>query len=662
MSRHAHWWVVSLLAFALAFLLRAAIPFANVFTIDGVNLQETDAWYHMRLIEGFLESVPALTQLDPHASFPHGQRVDVGPVLDLLVVAVVKLTGLDPWIAAAWCPVVLWVLLTGCLGLLARRLYSAEHGLVAVLVSCLLGGHFLRVTSLGFHDHHVLEALGYVLILLTLPGGRFWLAALCLWLYLLTFLGGALLIGFLILWRLITPAAPNLWRSYALALLLLAPFHRGLWVDYSLAMLLAALLLELLHLAVPQTRRRYLLIGLASVPLLAAAWHFGVFALARHFSASAGASTVNEMRHLTPTLLWQGFGVFAACALGGLAQLRLNATPAVRLAAVTGIGFFVTSCFQFRLTYYLAIPVALFSASLLVPLLAALARPVQLLAPVLLCLLAAPTLYTGYQQAQRNNGYGADWRDLFTWFRYQTPPAVPAAEAYPRLLPYNRDYRSTAAAYGVLAWWDYGYGFTTLAQRTPFTNPTQRNASVAAQIYLASSPAEFTARLREHRLPYAVFHDGLAMLPRPDGNSYGIFNNVVTWAGADLKQYLEVLTLRNPDGTTRPYTIYHPAYYQTAAIRLTLFGTAEHVPYEGVCTAVREAQFLQDVQCYKTTAEAEARLATLPKGVLYGADSLHPPVTLPKWEGLDTVYQAREKTAMIANRMVPVITVYRLRD
>jgi hypothetical protein len=95
---------------------------------------------------------------------------------------------------------------------------------------------------------------------------------------------------------------------------------------------------------------------------------------------------------------------------------------------------------------------------------------------------------------------------------------------------------------------------------------------------------------------------------------------------------------------------------------LTLFGKAEHVPYGGICTAVREGETVHDVECCRNTVNAEARLAKLPNGILYGANSIHLPVTLPPWEGLDSVYQSREKTAIVAHRLVPAITVYKLRE
>ena len=86
MNRYFHWWSALFIAFAAALFFRAGLPFPFVFTIDGVTLQENDAWYHMRLIEGFLSGIPAFTLTDPHASFPGPQRVDVGPLLNLLVI------------------------------------------------------------------------------------------------------------------------------------------------------------------------------------------------------------------------------------------------------------------------------------------------------------------------------------------------------------------------------------------------------------------------------------------------------------------------------------------------------------------------------------------------------------------------------------------------
>lgn len=40
---------------------------------------------------------------------------------------------------------------------------------------------------------------------------------------------------------------------------------------------------------------------------------------------------------------------------------------------------------------------------------------------------------------------------------------------------------------------------------------------------------------------------------------------------------------------------------------MTLFGKAEHVPQEGICTAVREGETIRDVECFGNTVDAAAR-------------------------------------------------------
>lgn len=662
MNRYFHWWSALFIAFAAALFFRAGLPFPFVFTIDGVTLQENDAWYHMRLIEGFLSGIPAFTLTDPQASFPGPQRVDVGPLLDLLVVSFHKLTGVDPWIAAAWCPVVLWLAILAFLAALAVRLFSPFHALLALTISCLLGGNFLRVTSLGFHDHHVLEILLYLLILLTLPHSRFWLSALCLWLYLITFLGGALLVAFLLLWRLLTPSAPNLWRTYALTLLLLLPFHNTLWVNYSLAAVLLALLLELMHLVLKRPRHRHVLIALAIIPLLAAANHFGVFHLALHLSSNRAASTINEMQHLQPSHVWQFFGIFAATALAGLARFITTPAPALRLLIITATGFLLASLFQLRFAYYLSAPVALLSAAVLIPLFQRLPKPFELAAPPLLLVLSSPTLIYSYGLNSQNYGYTAEWRDVFSWLRANTPPPLPPSASYPLLLPYQPNYHASPAAYGILIWWDFGYGLTTLAHRIPFTNPTQRNAALAAQTLLTSSPETFHSLLRAHNLPYAILNDSLLLMPQPGGETRGMFHDLVSWAGYDPKTFFETLSYRKPDGALKPLTVFYPAYYQTAAVRLTLFGTGPYLPRTGICTASRQASILSNLECFNSPDAAAARLAILPNGILFGMDSIHSPVPLPAWPRLQSLYLSREKIAFLAGRFVPAITVYKRLD
>ena len=61
--------VVIVAIFGIALALRAA-PYSQVFTADGIKFTGNDAYYHMRLVEGFVHNFPHFSQVDPYLSYP----------------------------------------------------------------------------------------------------------------------------------------------------------------------------------------------------------------------------------------------------------------------------------------------------------------------------------------------------------------------------------------------------------------------------------------------------------------------------------------------------------------------------------------------------------------------------------------------------------------
>jgi hypothetical protein len=64
------------------------MPFPAVFRPGFVNDQETDAWFHVRVMEHLVPHFPFRLFVDPYGSIGDGQRVDTGPIF---------LTGWGRW-------------------------------------------------------------------------------------------------------------------------------------------------------------------------------------------------------------------------------------------------------------------------------------------------------------------------------------------------------------------------------------------------------------------------------------------------------------------------------------------------------------------------------------------------------------------------------------
>ena len=68
------------------------------------------------------------------------------------------------------------------------------------------------------------------------------------------------------------------------------------------------------------------------------------------------------------------------------------------------------------------------------------------------------------------------WVASLDWLRQNSPEPLGSADAYYKVEPAltgGQTYQYPDTAYGVLAWWDYGYWITRIAHRIPNANPSQ---------------------------------------------------------------------------------------------------------------------------------------------------------------------------------------------
>src|ERR1044071_213477 len=92
LAAHGHLALLVLIVVA-AFLARTVLLWSAVFTSEGVNYQDSDAWYHMRLIENLTHNFPHRAAVDPYLGTP-APPVAVPLLFDLFVGAVALIAGL----------------------------------------------------------------------------------------------------------------------------------------------------------------------------------------------------------------------------------------------------------------------------------------------------------------------------------------------------------------------------------------------------------------------------------------------------------------------------------------------------------------------------------------------------------------------------------------
>ena len=224
-----------LIILAISLGIRMYAPWEQVFGQGRVDFLETDAWYHVRVIEHQVRNFPHHLTDDPYAT-PGGMYVPLAPLFDTIVATVVWATAGSQapttYIerVAALAPPIMGTLAVLAVYLLGVAAFDRRAALMGALLAAILPGHFLDRTLVGFVDHHALEALLSISTLAALawaiagdprkgspppgavPGSRLPVtdlragaAGLCLGAYLLAWGSGSFLVAILALWTVLTP-------------------------------------------------------------------------------------------------------------------------------------------------------------------------------------------------------------------------------------------------------------------------------------------------------------------------------------------------------------------------------------------------------------------------------------------------------------------------
>jgi asparagine N-glycosylation enzyme membrane subunit Stt3 len=602
-------WVLAT-ACALAFAIRL-LPFPAVFRPGFVNFQETDAWFHVRVMEHLVRHFPFRLFVDPYGSIGDGQRVDTGPLFDWLgALVALPFPGVQ-YAIWAWYPALLGVGIVIAVFALAKALFGETAAAWAALVAATLPGYFLQVSSLGFTDHHAMEALLSTALLALLAKGRTVWAGLTLGAYLLTFVGGAFLVAVLVGWAaygfLRRPEersfAEPLASVFVIALPLTALAYGVIWTEYSLAALAGGLgVLLLAGLCRTWAWPRASWLGICLTVAVVGAWlgreKLGVLG---YLAPSAGgpARTVAELQSLwfakgyfSLQGPWQEFGgayVLAAIALVLLAEESWRRPkPGVSLLVGWSLAVFFLSAMQVRMLYYLAPMVAVLTGYLL-----SRAQGQRLALALLAAFAFGPNLWRMVDSpySEVNGSIPDEWRPALEWLRRETPEPFGDPEAYSA-----SGVAAESARYGVLSWWDYGYWIVAVGRRVALTNPTQKNASVAATFFLEEDEGEAVKLMRQWRLRYVAFDGRLA------GPVYPAYFSFLP--GRKAEDYLLDGWERTAEGTLRLRRFYRPAYYRSMAARLARGGREAEAGGAFLVT-LDAGRIWEEIREFNTAAEAE---------------------------------------------------------
>lgn len=158
------------------------------------------------------------------------------------------------------------------------------------------------------------------------------------------------------------------------------------------------------------------------------------------------------------------------------------------------------------------------------------------------------------------------WVSSLSWLKENTPDPFGNPDSYYELLklpPAGENYTYPQSAYGVMAWWDYGYWITRIAHRLPNANPSQSPEPLTKVASFFTSQDESSANeiARELDSAYIIVDYETAT---------GKFYAMVRWADKERSEFFDVYWVRQENQAV-PVQLYHPAYYRSLSTRLYNF-------------------------------------------------------------------------------------------
>jgi asparagine N-glycosylation enzyme membrane subunit Stt3 len=596
-----------------AFVLRFLPSLDAVFGRGRTDFQEGDAWFHVRTLQNLLAHFPWRSGFDPYMRFPDGQNVPTGPAWDLLMGAVAWILGFgspSPALAehvAAWLPCVIGALFPVAAYDVARRLFGWQEGLFAAWWIAILPGGFLWVTHLGLADHHALEGMlalvaidAYIAADAAVGRRRMWLAALAgalTGLFILTRSAGVFLPGMLAVVALLDASfARVLIRALPFTAILYLSGSPTLWAGYMWLALAAAAGVSAVTLAVDfYTKQRgaarfashvRLVIGAVALVLLGLARQSLVASLWGEVKRYAGLGLYNDVgtvQELAP-LLHSGKGSELAALFQQLGLAWLFAIPALlwllraafrerraplTLFALWSLAMTTGVFLQLRMIIYYAPCAAILCGLASAGLVRAAPAGKRWIAGAALGCFVLGSIPFALDTVRVNASPTADWYSALAWMRENTPEPMGDPSAWLRLYDAPRPgerFRYPPSAYGVAAWWEYGYWIEYLAHRIPTTNGTQIQSLEVARAFVNPDSNGAVDSLEKLGARYVVVDPSLPIFGGSEGAR---MEQMVAIAGADRRAYVRFL-LDLEHHATAPVPVFMPDYYRAMAIHLYL--------------------------------------------------------------------------------------------
>ena len=175
------------------------------------------------------------------------------------------------------------------------------------------------------------------------------------------------------------------------------------------------------------------------------------------------------------------------------------------------------------------------------------------------------------------------WHSSLVWLRENSPAPFADPDFYYKLYkspPPKESYDYPESAYGVTAWWDYGYWITRIARRLPSANPSQSPEPVrnVAHLFLSQEEAP-TQEIMEKLDSSYIIIDYMTATSK--------FWAIIIWADRELTEFVDVYHMPYENKLV-PVSLFYPEYYRSLFARLYNFDGEAVTPQSPIVVSYEE--------------------------------------------------------------------------
>jgi len=194
------------------------------------------------------------------------------------------------------------------------------------------------------------------------------------------------------------------------------------------------------------------------------------------------------------------------------------------------------------------------------------------------------------------------WIESLSWLKDNTPDPFGDPDFYYDL--HERPFHYPETAYGVVAWWDYGYWIVRIGHRLPNCDPGGGARGRVGRLFTAQDEASANERINKLDSKYVIVdYDTTTTM----------FHAVATYAGSSQEEFFDVY-YQTKKGKMVPVVLLYPEYYRSLAVRLYNFDGDEVTPQSSTVISYEEKvhrdgmryRKITSLQSFPSYEEAEA--------------------------------------------------------